>query len=83
MNTTLIEATRSSIETYLGTEIIGYGNEVKDIKDIPPELDLSLLKDTTIPLVTQKEFTEKVQTISERRNQLLTIVKVDNHDWPH
>lgn len=83
MNTTLIEATRSSIETYLGTEIIGYGNEVKDIKDIPPELNLSLLKDTTIPLVTQKEFFEKVQTISERRNQLLAIVKVDNHDWPN
>lgn len=83
MNSTLVEATRTSIDTYLTTAIDGYGNEVADIDAIPPAPDLSVLKDTTIPLVEQDSFSKELESISTRRNQLLTLIKVDTHEWPN
>lgn len=83
VNSTLVDATRSSISTYLKTTEDGYGSEVDDIESIPPAPDLSLFKDTTIPLINQKSFSKELESISTRRNKLLTLIKVDNHEWPN
>ena len=83
VNTTLLKATRSSIENYLNTIIDGYGNQTKEINEFPKKMDLSALDETAIPMTSQKEYNEKLAKISTRRNQLLSIVKVDNHQWPN
>lgn len=83
VNSTLVRATRSTITNYLKTITSGYGNQVKDVTDTPPTLDLSPLKETTIPIVSQDDYSEELKIHQDRRNQLLTILNVDNHEWPN
>lgn len=83
VNVALVRATRSTITNYLKTITSGYGNQVKDVKDTPPTMALEPLADTTMPLVSQVEYSKALKQYQDRRNQLLTILKVDNHAWPN
>lgn len=83
INLTLVKATQSSIEIYIETMLQGYGNQVEDIEEIPPEIDLSPFKETSIEMKNHKEFTAKIRELSDRRNNLFTIIKIDNHKWPN
>lgn len=83
MHTALIEATQSSIQTYLDTVIEGYGNEAKKIEDVPPVMNLSLIKDSELPLTVESDYYKKMEDLSDRRNKLLSIARGDNHEWPN
>lgn len=83
VNLTLVKATQSSIQTYSETAIQGYGNQVDSIEEIPPEIDLSSFKEIPIEMKDPKEFTTDINELSDRRNNLFTIIKIDNHEWPN
>lgn len=83
VNVTLVKATRSTITNYIETITAGYGSQVHEVNDTPPIMELTPLEDTTIPFISQKEYSKEQKRYEERRNQLLTIVNVDNHEWPN
>lgn len=46
-------------------------------------MDLLELNKIEIPLWSQEKYSKRIQEIENRRNELLTIVTIDNHKWPN
>ena len=80
---TLLKSNQSSIKKYLDTSISGYGDQVEGIDEIPDVMNLLELNKIEIPLWSQEKYSKRIQEIENRRNELLTIVTIDNHKWPN
>lgn len=78
-NATLVREARSSIKTYLDTMDRALINE-SDRE--PSSLSLDDYRGTSIPLVSQMEFDNRLTDYHYRRRQLLGLVEADNHKWP-
>lgn len=83
INTTLVKSTQSSITVYLNTTVNGYGDQVEKVKEIPTLINLSSLTEDMNLLFSQTEYLKKVDSMKKRRNDLYTIIKMDNHEWPN
>ena len=83
VNITLLKSNQSSIKNYLDTSISGYGDQVEGIDEIPDVMNLLELNKIEIPLWSQEKYSKRIQEIENRRNELLTIVTIDNHKWPN
>ncbi|WP_423190413.1 hypothetical protein ACO1PF_05995 [Alkalibacterium sp. f15] len=79
VNVILVQATRSSIETYLDTltSVFIHSSEKE-----PNRPSIKRLDDSGIPFVSEDVFQRELDVISKRRMQLLGAVNSDNHDWP-
>lgn len=79
VNMTLLNEARSSIGTYLEAMTSAF---IKQAETVPPAPTLSNLKGESVPLVSEDTFSKQIDSISQRRKQLLGAVQADNHEWP-
>ncbi|OJF97139.1 ion channel [Alkalibacterium sp. 20] len=79
VNVILVQATRSSIETYLDTltSVFIHSSEKE-----PNRPSIKRLDDSGIPFVSEDVFQRELDAVIKRRMQLLGAVNSDNHDWP-
>jgi len=78
-NDPLIDAARSSTLGYLQTLS---SIAVESADETPPPPDLDRLQEAGIPTVSDEEFADALEDLSERRRKLLGAVTADEWHWP-
>lgn len=79
LNPTLVENARSSTDSYLDTLETAF---VEPADEVPPPPDLDRLREEGIPTVDDAEFGEALEELTERRRNLLGVVRADAWHWP-
>lgn len=77
-NTVLVEQTRSSIESYLGTLQSVY---IHPADRSPPPPDLDSLRASGLPVVSDEAFTDALESLEDRRRKLLGLIEADVWQW--
>jgi hypothetical protein len=75
-----ITQARSGVQTYLDELGSGF---VEPASQSPPAPDLSQLRDSGIPTVSDDEFSKSLVGVDDRRRLLLGLVESDARRWPH
>ncbi|WP_208528143.1 potassium channel family protein [Jeotgalibacillus salarius] len=78
-NALLLKENRSSIDDYLQTL---HGTHIGSAKEEPPIPDIALLSEAGIPVNEKQEFESAVKQLSDRRKQLLGLLKDNDSKWP-
>ena len=69
---------RQAISGYLASlETVG----LKPAKKVPPIIDLSVLRQANLPVVSDRLWLERVQTLEQRRKYLLALVEQSGWSW--
>ncbi|SDR31831.1 potassium channel family protein [Natronobacterium texcoconense] len=76
---TLVETARASTDSYLETLDAAF---IEPADEVPPKPDLERLREEGIPTVSDAEFGDELEDLSERRRKLLGIVRADAWEWP-
>ncbi|WP_222918806.1 potassium channel family protein [Natrinema sp. SYSU A 869] len=75
----IIENGRSSAQSYLETLDAAF---IEPADEVPPSPDLARLREDDIPTVSDDEFEDALEDLTERRQHLLGIVRGDAWEWP-
>ncbi|MFC6823744.1 potassium channel family protein [Halopelagius fulvigenes] len=75
-NEPVLETAQSSVQDYVQTAMSPPADQT------PPRPDLDRLRDAYIPLVPDEEFDEELESLSERRRELLGVVENQEWQWP-
>ncbi|WP_226006944.1 potassium channel family protein [Natrinema salinisoli] len=75
----VVETGRSSAQSYLETLDTAF---IDPAPSVPRAPDLDRLRDDDIPTVSDQEFAEALAEVTDRRRQLLAVVKADAWEWP-
>ena len=78
-NAALVENARSSTESYLQTLESAF---IEPAEDVPPPPDLDRLRAEEIQTVSDEEFADALEDLTERRRKLLGVVEADAWNWP-
>jgi hypothetical protein len=78
-NRPVVDAARSGTQSYLQTL---NSMHVPLADEPPPSPDLDRLRDAGIPTVSDEEFADSLDDLSERRRKLLAVVRADAWNWP-
>lgn len=76
----LLQEVRSSVQSYL--EVVGSAY-IEPADRTPPTPELSMLRDTGIPTVSDREFDASIAELDDRRRTLLGLVESDERQWPN
>lgn len=79
LNPTLVADTRSSVDDYLETLGAAF---IEPAEEVPPTPELDRLRADKIPTVSDEQFDEDLEALTERRRKLLGIVQADAWYWP-
>ena len=77
-NGAVVENARSSVEGYLKTLRKAF---ISAADEAPPAPDLEPLRAAGIPTVSDADFAKRLDELSERRRQLLGVVRADAWSW--
>jgi hypothetical protein len=80
LSPTVLKATRESVQTYLQTLAAA---SIYPADHVPPSPDLSRLRQAGIPVVSDEEFDQSLQTLTDRRKLLLGLVDRNSFRWPY
>ncbi|SEV85998.1 potassium channel family protein [Natrinema salifodinae] len=75
----IIENGRSSAQSYLETLDTAF---IDPAEEVPPPPDLDRLREDDIPTVSDEEFADALEDLTERRRRLLGVVRGDAWEWP-
>ena len=78
-NPTLVQDARSSVDSYLETLDTAF---IDPADEVPPEPELDRLRGDGIPTVSDDEFADALEDLTERRRKLLGVVRGDAWHWP-
>lgn len=78
-NTPLLNTARSSTQDYLATLNSIF---IQPADEVPPPPDLDRLRKAGISTVSDEEFTDSLEELSERRRKLLGVINDDAWHWP-
>ncbi|WP_435119984.1 potassium channel family protein [Halolamina sp. C58] len=70
---------RAALQNYL--ETLGHSFATES-DTIPPDPDLSALRESGVPTVSDEEFSEALNDLTARRRALLGVVDADARQWP-
>ncbi|WP_255169084.1 potassium channel family protein [Natrononativus amylolyticus] len=75
----LVEAARSSVDSYLDTLD---GAFIDSADDVPPPPELERLREEGIPTAPAAAFEDDLEGLGERRRKLLGMIESDARHWP-
>ncbi|TAA72711.1 two pore domain potassium channel family protein [Planococcus salinarum] len=78
-NNLLLQETRSTIESYIGTLRTGYISPA-EFSPSPPDLDR--MRELGLPAVSTAAFLDSLDDLSERRRELLGSLRDNGRQWP-
>jgi hypothetical protein len=78
-NRVLVENARSATQNYLETLNNAF---IEPAEEPPPPPDLDRLRTESVPTVSDREFADALDDLTERRRKLLGIVNADAWHWP-
>lgn len=78
-NNLLLQETRSTIESYIGTLRNGY---ISPAEFPPPPPDLDRMREFGLPAVSTAAFLDSLDDLSERRRALLGSLRDNGRKWP-
>ena len=74
----IVTSARSSVDNYL--EMVDATFSAAD--DAPPKPDMASLREAGVPTVSDAEFADSVDELSDRRRDLLGLIDADERYWP-
>ncbi|MFD2629506.1 ion channel [Oceanobacillus kapialis] len=77
-NRVWLNEARTSVQSYIGTLHSAFVNPADSLPPIP---NLSYLRSSGLPVVSDKEFEQSMSELVERRKQLLGMVEADARRW--